>query len=61
MSLIVAELYFTHFSTFLMTMKYHSCKNKAGKKLEGNTLASILVYKVYVERSQTKFFSRNSG
>lgn len=46
MSLTVAELYFTHLSTFLKT-----CKNKAGKKLAGNASANISVYKVYAERS----------
>lgn len=46
MSLTVAELYFTYFSTFLKT-----CKNKAGKKLAGNTLANISACKVYAERS----------
>lgn len=41
-------------------IKYRLRKNKAGKKLEGNTLANTSVYKVYVERSSTKVFSRSS-
>lgn len=42
---------FYMFFHFPEDTKYRSCRNKAGKKLEGNALANISVYKVYVERS----------
>lgn len=43
-------LFYTFFH-FPEDVKYRSYKNKAGKKLEGNTSANILLYKVYVERA----------
>lgn len=52
------QIPFFTFLHFPEDIKYCSCKNKAGKKLEGS---NISVYEVYAERSWTKFFSRNSG
>lgn len=58
MSLILAEFHFFIFLPFPEDIKYCSYKNKAGKKLEGSNIST---YEIYVERSSTKLFSRNSG